>query len=136
MADFFLYPIYPSFKSSHTFCSSRDDKTIGLNFECLKALHNLLLDGYDDWVNDAPPHWKKDGFLQNNKPIMITSRYGQNAGIAIQDNEDQEAEDWNSERNYSKIAYLTFALATSIESAIPFISLSLLYTYLYCYGHN
>jgi hypothetical protein len=105
----------------------RDSRTIGLNFETLTKLHTLLLDGFDDFVSLAPAEWKKDGFLQNNKPIIITSRYGQNASIALEDNQDQEANDWNSERDYSKIAYLTFALATSIESVftfIPYISLS------------
>jgi hypothetical protein len=86
-----------------------------LNFECLNALHNHIVDGYGDWVKKAPSGWTKDGFLQKNKPIMITSRYGQNAAIALPGNQANEAEDWNSERDYSKIAYLTFALATSIE---------------------
>jgi hypothetical protein len=87
-----------------------------LNFETLTKLHTLLLDGYDDFVSGAPADWKKDGFLPNNKPIIITSRYGQNASIALEDNQEQEANDWNLERDYSKIAFLTFALATSIES--------------------
>jgi hypothetical protein len=99
----------------------RDGRTIGLNFETLSKLHTLLLDGYNDFVSNAPADWKKDGFLLNNKPIIITSRYGQNACIALEDNEDQEANDWNLERDYSKIAYLTFALATSIESVFTFI---------------
>jgi hypothetical protein len=106
---------YAFFQLNLTLLPSREDHTIGLNFEALTALHSLLVDGYDDWVDGAPSHWKKDGFLRNNKPIIITSRYGQNASIAVYGNEEQEAEDWNSERNYSKIAYLTFALATSIE---------------------
>jgi len=99
----------------------RDGPTIGLNFETLSKLHTLLSEGYDDFVSQAPADWKKDGFLLNNKPIMITSRYGQNASIALEDNQDQEANDWNSERDYSKIAFLTFALATSIELVFTFI---------------
>lgn len=93
----------------------RDQKTIGLNFETLTTLHHQIFNGYNDWVHNAPAHWKKDRFLEKHRPIMITSRYGQNAGIALPNNREQEAEDWNSERDYSKIAYLTFALATSIE---------------------
>ena len=99
----------------------RDSRTIGLNFETLTTLDALLLNGYTDFVSHAPADWKKDGFLLNNKPIMVTSRYGQNACIALEDNEDQEANDWNNERDYSKIAYLTFALATSIELVSTFI---------------
>jgi hypothetical protein len=109
-----------------TLFNNRDAQTIGLNFETLTQLHVLLLDGYKDFVSNAPADWKKDGFLLNNKPIIITSRYGQNASIAIQDNEDQEANDWNLERDYSKIAFLTFALATSIEFVFtPCLSLAI-----------
>jgi len=110
-----FFNIFSDIEANITVYVHRDCPTIGLNFETLTALHALLLDGYDDFVANAPAHWKKDGFLLNNKPIMITSRYGQNACIALEDNEDQEANDWNLERDYSKIAYLTFALATSIE---------------------
>ncbi|KAI9429358.1 hypothetical protein H4582DRAFT_2150251 [Lactarius indigo] len=48
--------------------------------------------------------------------IVVTSRYGQNAAIALAGNEDNEAESWDTERDYSKISYVTFALATSIEN--------------------
>jgi hypothetical protein len=98
-----------------TFFTSRDDLTIRLNFEDIQSLDNHLVDGYDDWVNGLPNHWKRDGFLEKHTPILITSRFGQNASIALPNNEDQEAEDWHQERDYSKIAFLTFALATSIE---------------------
>src|SRR6266853_3025645 len=94
---------------------SRDDPTVRLNFKDVQSLDHHLVDGYDDWVDGLPNQWKKDGFLEKHSPIIITSRFGQNAGIALSDNEDQEAEDWHRECDYSKIAFLTFALATSIE---------------------
>ena len=97
----------------------RDDPTVRLNFEDVQSLDHYLVRGYDNWVDGSPDTWKRDGFLQNNSPIIITSRYGQNATIALLDNEDQEAEDWHHERDYSKIAFLTFALATSIEYVFP-----------------
>lgn len=71
--------------------------------------------GYQDWVNKAPVYWNKDGFLRKNSPILITSRYGQNASIALPNNELNEANAWDRERKYSKVAFLTFAIATSIE---------------------
>jgi hypothetical protein len=73
----------------------RDEPTVRLNFEDIKSLDRHIVRGYDDWVDAAPNNWKKDGFLENNSPIIITSRYGQNATIALPDNEDQEAEDWH-----------------------------------------
>src|SRR5712671_6728267 len=94
---------------------SRDDPTVRLNFEDVQSLDYYLINGYDNWVDGLPNQWKKDRFLEKHSPIIITSRFGQNASIALLDNEDQEAEDWHRERDYSKITFLTFALATSIE---------------------
>ncbi|KAH9022649.1 hypothetical protein EDB85DRAFT_1895171 [Lactarius pseudohatsudake] len=92
-----------------------DENTVRLNFEDVKTLDRLIGTGYNAWVDDAPPAWKADGFLQNNSPIVVTSRYGQNTAVVVPGNEQEEAATWDSERDYSKIAYLTFALATSIE---------------------
>lgn len=91
------------------------DRFIRLNFEHLKELDEALVNGYASWVEAAPEHWKADGFLLGSSPIIVTSRYGQNSQIAVQGNELQEAENWQSERDYSKIAFLTVAIATSIQ---------------------
>jgi hypothetical protein len=66
-------------------------------------------------VRKAPKHWKVDGFLEDNSPIVVTSRFGQNARIAAPGNELEEAEAWQLERDYSKFAFLTIAIATSIQ---------------------
>ncbi|KAI9430768.1 hypothetical protein H4582DRAFT_2103578 [Lactarius indigo] len=92
-----------------------EEPTIRLNFEDAQKLDSLMANGYKDWVEKAPDSWKLDGFLKRHSPIVVTSRYGQNAAIALAGNEDNEAESWDTERDYSKISYVTFALATSIE---------------------
>jgi hypothetical protein len=74
-----------------------------------------MIEGYDAWVDDAPEAWKVDGFLLERSPIVVTSRFGQNARIATPGNEAQEAEAWERERDYSKLAFVTFAIATSIK---------------------
>lgn len=66
-------------------------------------------------MNDAPSDWNEDGFLVENSPIIVTSRFGQNVSIAIPGNEESEESDWQLERDYTKIAFLTMAIATSIE---------------------
>ena len=90
-----------------------------MNFEELRDLDDRIVEGYDVWVSNAPPKWKADRFLQDHSPIVVTSRFGQNSRIAVGGQEDQEAEAWNIERDYSRISYLTFALATSLKYA-PF----------------
>jgi hypothetical protein len=86
-----------------------------LNFEDVKSLDDLIVDGYARWVAEAPHQWKVDKFLTTRSPIIVTSRYGQNARIAIPGNEDAEAEAWQTERDYSKLAFFTFAIATSLK---------------------
>lgn len=94
---------------------NRSEQIIKLNFRELKRLDTLIVEGYHDWVDSAPDQWKVDGFLQNKSPIVVTSRFGQNASIATPGNESEEASSWQLERDYSKLAFLTFALATSIQ---------------------
>jgi hypothetical protein len=71
--------------------------------------------GFDDWVDGAPDLWKVDGFLTENSPIVVTSCFGQNAAIALRGNRLEEAAAWDRDRDYSKIAFLTVAIATSIK---------------------
>ncbi|KAH8980399.1 hypothetical protein EDB86DRAFT_2835364 [Lactarius hatsudake] len=80
-----------------------------------EKLDKLMLEGYEEWVENAPRSWKKDGFLERHSLIVVTSRYGQNVEISEGGNETQEALNWNKERDYSKVAFTTVALATLIE---------------------
>lgn len=85
-------------------------------------------------MNRAPEHWKIDGFLEDNSPIVVTSRFGQNARIAAPGNEAQEAESWQSERDYSKFAFLTVAIATSIQYVLHPSDHPLSFFFLFVYG--
>src|SRR5882757_8497161 len=79
---------------------ARELPTVNLNFESLKALDNLIVQGYQDWVNTAPPDWKTDGFLLERSPIIVTSCYGQNSAIALPGNEREEASAWPFDRGF------------------------------------
>lgn len=81
----------------------------------VKLLDEYLTGGFRQWVDDSPDHWKEDGFLTDNSPIIVTSCFGQNAVIAIEGNEDTEAAAWDRDRDYSKITFLSVAIATSIK---------------------
>lgn len=93
----------------------RVDPTIRLNLEDVRSLDQAIVGGYEEWVEKAPPKWKADGLFEHNIPIVVTSRFGQDTAIAIPDNEEEEGNSWDTERDFSKVAFLTFALATSIE---------------------
>lgn len=94
---------------------NRKDKTIRLNMQDVTKLDEELVSGFHDWVQAAPDHWKLDGFLTNSSPIVVTSCFGQNAAIGLEGEEDVEAAAWDRDRDFSKIAFLTVAIATSIE---------------------
>lgn len=94
---------------------------VRLNLDDLKEFDDLVVAGYREWVEEAPDQWKVDGFLENRSPIVVTSRFGQNARIAVPRNETEEAKEWESERDYSKMAFVTFALATLIKYVLSLV---------------
>jgi hypothetical protein len=111
-----------------TLVLDRSERFIKLNFEDLKHLDSLIVKCYDKWVEEAPDGWKVDGFLRDRSPIMVTSQFGQNSSITARGNESHEANAWQLERDYSKMAFLTIALATQIKYALlprPFLPLTL-----------
>jgi hypothetical protein len=100
-----------------------------MNMKDLKRLDEELVAGFHNWVQAAPDHWKADGFLTKNSPIVITSCFGQNAAFGLEGDEDIEAAAWDRDRDFSKIAFLTVAIATSIEYASRHIPCFALYEY-------
>ena len=122
--DLFLF-LQPALGANVTLC--RKDKVIRLNLENVRSLDDLLVAGFRGWVNRAPAHWKADGFLMDNSPIIVTSCFGQNAAIALKGNERREAAAWDRDRDYSKIAFITVAIATSIKYALSFVTIPFLF---------
>ena len=93
-----------------------ENRPIRLNLEDVKSLDLAMVEGYEELQKNAPATWQTDGLFRKNVPIVITSLFGQNTRIGVPENEVEEAATWNAERDFSKVSFLTFALATSIES--------------------
>ena len=57
-------------------------------------------------------------------PIFISIKYGQNTPINVTSDAhlDQMAEQWNSEVDYSKVHFFSFALATEIRCEISVLT--------------
>jgi hypothetical protein len=68
-----------------------------------------------DWVNDAPPEWKSDGFLTDHAPIALTSRFGQDQPICAVRDRATEAVSWLEERCYHAIRFVSVGLATHVR---------------------
>jgi hypothetical protein len=117
-SDAFPYLLCDCRRFCLTFCFVHSvERTIRLNLELLIQLDNLIVQGFQNWVDAAPNAWKVDRFLTTHSPVVVTSCYGQNAAIAIEGNRRAEAAAWDRDRDYSKIAFLTVAIATTIKYA-------------------
>jgi hypothetical protein len=101
----------------------RSEETIVLSLQESRKFSRNMAFLWNTFVGLAPDEWKDDGFLASHLPTSITCRYGQNQQICQEDTLDQEADCWHSERNYEKIDFLSFALATDIQYEIPLIQL-------------
>jgi hypothetical protein len=71
---------------------------------------------FEEWVINAPESYKEDIFLMERTPLVITSRYGQNQSIGVQD-EDANADEqnWELEQDFALIRYITVAIATHVR---------------------
>jgi hypothetical protein len=67
-------------------------------------------------MEEAPATYHQDGWFENRNPIAVTSRYGQNQPIGLQTHrEGEELYSWETMRQWSKIKYVTVALATHLR---------------------
>jgi hypothetical protein len=72
---------------------------------------------WTSFVQNAPREWLSDEFLTSRVPISVSSRYGQNRALNF---DDEAAEVWERERDYSHIRYMSIALATHIRCVLSF----------------
>ncbi|KAH7904419.1 hypothetical protein BJ138DRAFT_1166511 [Hygrophoropsis aurantiaca] len=100
-----------------TFQYSRDNENLRLTLAESKALHSHMCAQWAPWVRDAPASWKADGWLPSVCPLSVVCKYGQNQDIvlATPQEQEQEAANWLKERDYRRIRYMSFALATDIS---------------------
>jgi hypothetical protein len=102
------------------------NQSIHLNLRQLKNLDRELCQGFNAWVREAPDTFN-DTFLATRHPVIITSLYGQNQPLSVDQEQDAEASaNWSRYRNFSQIKYLTVAIATHLKSVF-FLSCLLSY---------
>ena len=82
-------------------------------------LHTSMVDEWDDWVRSAitsnATGWRNNAFLQENVPIAISVRYGQNQQVCRTQDRREEADHWQRIHDYSQMHTMTFAIATHIQ---------------------
>ncbi|KAG2737670.1 hypothetical protein P692DRAFT_20883334, partial [Suillus brevipes Sb2] len=92
-----------------------NNRHIVLRLVDAKNLHAAFHTKWRNWVDRAPVAWKQDGFLQNNSPVGVTIRYGQNQPLRVNGAFDVEGTNWENDRDYKHIRQFTFSLATHIS---------------------
>lgn len=103
------------FRAQLTSICFRESATIVLTLDNFRQLNTNLISIYDNFVDDAPLDWTRDGFFKNHVPTSVTSRFGQDQRIAQDGTADAEAQKWDEERDYTHIRSVSFALATDIR---------------------
>jgi len=86
------------------------DNRVQLSDAQLRQLDGHICSNYADWVRDAPAEYKTDRFILDRKPIIVTSRYGQNQEMVLEG--EEEAESWRRKRNFEHVRYMSVAIAT------------------------
>lgn len=95
---------------------SDEHRRINLNFATLKNLDQAIVELYEDWIENAPGQYTEDGFFPTRRPVAVTSRFGQNQKLA--DTEELRVEErgnWSRECDYTRIRFITLALATHLR---------------------
>ncbi|KAH9913183.1 uncharacterized protein B0H18DRAFT_1126502 [Fomitopsis serialis] len=92
-----------------------DSPSIELNLADFRQLSFVIGANWAGWTRKVPMAWKADGFLLGHEPISVVCRYGQNTPIGGAGMEDIEMENWRRDRNYRKIRYVAFAIASQIS---------------------
>jgi len=96
------------------------DQTIYLNLIQLKSLNNAIKWHYETWVRSAPDIYKEDGFINEQYPVAVTCRYGQNQPLGLfVENEEEEENNWDHDQDFSKLRYISVAIATHLRYTSP-----------------
>ncbi|KAF9515149.1 hypothetical protein BS47DRAFT_1391881 [Hydnum rufescens UP504] len=88
--------------------------TIEMRLEDLTLMDVHMSTDWDEWVARAPDAWREDGWLESHIPITLTCKFGQDQPIG----NPNQADIWEHERDYSKIRFLSFALASDLRAQI------------------
>lgn len=92
-----------------------------LRLQDVQSLHTAVVEQYIEWVEHAPNGWFKDTFFADSRPMFITCLFGQDQPICLANEHNMERNIWKSERDYTKMKYVSVALATNIRFVLYYI---------------
>jgi len=102
-----------AFTDPHFNLSSK--RELCFTYSQVSALDRQIKDTFDEWVEAAPVSYTSDDFIVNRTPIIITSRYGQNQELQLDDEGfETEARSWSQYRRCRAMHYMTIAIASHL----------------------
>jgi hypothetical protein len=82
----------------------------------LKTLNNNIIQGWSEFVENAPASWKKDEWITSRSPVGVVCLYGQNQPIVTSaESMANEMNNWRTSRDYSKAKWLSYGVTTNFE---------------------
>ncbi|KAI6038200.1 hypothetical protein EDC04DRAFT_2896706 [Pisolithus marmoratus] len=114
--DIYMREEYPRILSQAHIGHEAEEKIVHeMRLIDVQKLHRKIAQEYYRFVANAPDEWKECRFLEDNAPVTISVRYGQNQGICQRGDSEVEAEHWQRLHRYARVRTLTVALATHIQ---------------------
>ena len=86
-----------------------------MNLDNVQEIHETFADEWTKFVEEMPAAWKADQFFVHHKPVIISSRFGQNTPIGVPLMLSKEAEKWDDTRTWSELKYVSMAIASEIQ---------------------
>jgi hypothetical protein len=86
-----------------------------LTLDQTTQLNDYILTHYERYFENAPLSWKEDEFFLRNRPISVTSIYGQNEILNRNNVTTQEAGFWHRDKKYHRLRSVSFAIATDLR---------------------
>ncbi|KAH9828613.1 uncharacterized protein C8Q71DRAFT_912237 [Rhodofomes roseus] len=97
-------------------CNIFDQPKIELTHEDVVHIDDTFEAEWRTFVHEMPAAWKKDKFFIHHKPIIMSQRYGQNTPIAVENAIDRETQQWQEERAWGAMKYVSMAVATELTA--------------------
>lgn len=90
--------------------------TVQLTLETMRRFSRHFGDLWRNWIQDSP--WADDTFLSQRSPVGVAVRYGQNIPVCVSQIPGhilQEEQQWEEQRIWNRMKFMSFALATHIR---------------------
>lgn len=110
-----LSPCVPHSLIIHFIRIYSQEHSLSLRLTDVQAFDQQWSGTWATFVHNMPSAWKQDSFFLEHTPIVMSCRYGQNQPVGLPNTLVDAARQWNEERHWEDIKYVSMAIATHFE---------------------